>query len=67
MGLSFAFEVTWLKSFFLHRFKVLGEGCFSKHRLLSSATFESELRIPRIDGWAFKGTDLVEIILPVIS
>jgi hypothetical protein len=44
--------------------QVLGEWCFSFCSSLSSITFESSSRLPRIDKSAFNQTGFVEIITP---
>jgi hypothetical protein len=44
--------------------EVLGLKCFHEGRSLSSITFESELRLSRIEKYAFNGSGLIEIIFP---
>jgi hypothetical protein len=44
--------------------EVLGEKCFFYCISLSSVTFSSESRLSRIEGLAFHGSGLVEIIIP---
>jgi hypothetical protein len=45
--------------------EVLGDGCFSECKSLSSIIFESGSKLSRIEKWAFCQTGLIEIILPV--
>jgi hypothetical protein len=44
--------------------EVLGVGCFSWCRSLSSVTFEAGSRLLRIGAGAFGGTGLIEIVIP---
>jgi hypothetical protein len=44
--------------------EILGELCFSECRSLSSVTCETGSRLSGIAEWAFRETQLVEIVIP---
>jgi hypothetical protein len=44
--------------------EILGSGCFSFHKSLSSITFKSNSHLTRIESFAFSGSSLQSIVIP---
>jgi hypothetical protein len=44
--------------------EVLGEGAFSECKSLSSIIFESGSRLSKVEKWAFRDSELAEIVFP---